>query len=177
MPPMLTLNDFDYRLPSELIAQFPLEKRDASRLMVLAEKKLTHTTFSHLLDYINEHDLLVFNDTRVIPARLFGAKASGGKIECLIERVLDNHHALAHLRASHSPKIGTEIILENKIPAIVIARENDLFKLQFLAAEHGIFELLEQYGHMPLPPYITRLAEKEDSHRYQTVFAKNKGAV
>lgn len=170
-----SLSDFDYNLPDDRIAQFPTKNRSESRLLVVG-KENQHLQFSDIVAHIQPGDLMIFNDTRVIPARLFGAKASGGKIECLIERVLSDHEALAHIRSSHSPKVGSDIILENDILATVMAREDALFKLQF-HAEKPLFELLEQYGHMPLPPYISRDALNEDAERYQTVYAKNKGAV
>lgn len=174
----LTAADFDYPLPDELIAQHPLPERTASRLLTIerASQSITHRTFSDIAHCIAPQDLLVINDTKVIPARLFGIKESGGKVECLIERVLSEHDALAHIRASKSPRPGTRIFLENKLWARVIKREGDLFYLQF---EGGapLFDLLEQYGHMPLPPYITRVDDINDRERYQTIFAQKRGAV
>lgn len=173
-----TIDDFDFALPESLIAQFPAEKRRDSRLLVVSEKNNAnvHIQFPNIVDYIQPRDLLIFNDTRVINARLHGNKDSGGKIECLIERVLDEHHALAHIRASHAPKVGAELVFENVVRARVIAREGSLFHLVFLNAE-SVWALLEQYGHLPLPPYITRDVKREDFDRYQTVYAKNPGAV
>jgi len=173
-----TLTDFDYTLPETLIAQFPVQNRSDSRLLIVPENQGDdiHTQFSAILDYVQPADLMIFNDTRVIPARLFGQKKSGGKIECLIERVLNDHQALVHIRSSHSPKIGSEIILANALSAVVIGRDDGLFILEFKHAK-PLFELLEQYGHMPLPPYITRDAKSDDLNRYQTVYAKNNGAV
>lgn len=175
----LSINHFDYTLDEALIAQFPTKNRTDSRLLVLPEKSSSpyiHTQFPELLHYVTSGDLVIFNDTRVIPARLMGAKKSGGKIECLIERVLDDHHALAHIRASHSPKIGSDIVLENTLKATITDRQDSLFVLAFSNPE-SLFDLLDQYGHMPLPPYITRKAEQDDLERYQTIYAKNKGAV
>lgn len=173
-----SVHDFDYALPSELIAQFPTRNRNESRLLIVSETidADLHTHFSTLLDYINPGDLIIFNDTRVMNARLFGHKDSGGKIECLIERVLNDHEALAHIRSSHSPKIGSKIVLENTLIAVVTNRQDALFKLAFENKE-PLFELLEQYGRMPLPPYITRDAQSDDLERYQTVYAVNRGAV
>lgn len=169
-------------MPSELIAQFPTRNRTESRLLIVPENtaenqdKYTHAQFPAFLDQVNSGDLIIFNDTRVIPARLFGRKESGGKIECLIERVLNDHQALAHIRSSHAPKIGSSVILEGALNAVVLDREDGLFVLEFSNTE-PLFELLEQYGHMPLPPYITREVKSEDLERYQTVYAENKGAV
>lgn len=171
-----SVSDFDYTLPEDRIAQFPVKNRVESRLMIVTDAQNSHAQFSDIVTHIQPGDLMIFNDTRVIPARLFGMKKSGGKIECLIERVLGDHEALAHIRSSHSPKINTDIILENEVVATVIDRQDALFKLHF-HSEKPLFELLEQYGHIPLPPYISRGAEHEDSERYQTVYAKNKGAV
>ncbi|OGT43815.1 MAG: tRNA preQ1(34) S-adenosylmethionine ribosyltransferase-isomerase QueA [Gammaproteobacteria bacterium RIFCSPHIGHO2_12_FULL_40_19] len=173
-----SVSDFDYTLPDDLIAQFPAKNRLDSRLLIVShqEKESVHAAFPAFLAYVHAGDLLVFNDTRVINARLFGNKISGGKIECLIERVLNDHQALAHIRASHSPKIGSEIVLENILQATIIAREEGLFTLEFSHPE-SLWELLERHGHLPLPPYITRSVAREDFERYQTVYAKNPGAV
>ncbi len=170
--------DFDYLLPSELIAKYPLAKRSASRLLCLDREtgEIVHRQFMDLLALVEPNDLLVFNDTRVISARLYGAKASGGKIEILIERVLSQHQALAHIRASKSPKPGTRLIIGNNLEIAMLAREGDLFKLEF-PQEKNIYEYLEQYGEVPLPPYLERQVEPEDKLRYQTVFAQKKGAV
>lgn len=173
-----SVNDFDYTLPDDLIAQFPAVNRAGSRLFIVPENtsELIHTQFPAFLDYVTPNDLLIFNDTRVINARLFGYKSSGGKIECLIERVLDDHRALAHIKASHAPPIDSEITLENKLNAKITTREGGLFVLEFSNKE-SLWDLLEQYGHLPLPPYITRDVKREDFERYQTIYAKNRGAV
>ncbi len=175
-PPM-QLSDFDFELPAELIAQAPLAERAASRLLVVepGQRALRDRHFADLGDLLRKGDLLVFNDTRVIPARLFGHKASGGKVEVMVERVLDAHNLLAHVRASKAPKAGSELILEAGIECCVLRREHDLFVLQ---QQHGDWlELLEQHGHMPLPPYIQRDDIDADRERYQTVYAHNPGAV
>ena len=138
--------------------------------------ELVNRQFSDLLDLINADDLLVFNDTRVIPARLFGTKTTGGKIEILIERILDNHHALAHIRSSKSPKAGARIELDNGYFCEVEGRDNDLFQLRF-DSEKSVLEILSEIGHIPLPPYIERADDENDFTRYQTVFGKNLGAV
>jgi len=170
--------DFDYELPPELIAQQPLPERGASRLLLLdaAADRLEDGRFCDLLEQLHPGDLLVFNDTRVIPARLFGTKASGGKIEVMIERVADQHNALAHVRASKSPKPGSRLLLDGGIEVEVTGRQDDLFELRFLD-QRPLFEILEQIGHMPLPPYIGRDDELADRERYQTVFANSPGAV
>lgn len=168
--------DFDFHLPEELIAQYPLEERSASRLLHLSGETISDRLFSDLTELLSPKDLLVFNNTRVIPARLHGQKETGGKVEVLVERVLDNHHLLAHVRASKSPKAGARLILEQFIKATMIERKGELFKLRF-EGDTGVLELLDQYGHMPLPPYIERADEHSDLERYQTVYAKHAGAV
>jgi S-adenosylmethionine:tRNA ribosyltransferase-isomerase len=168
--------DFDFTLPTELIAQYPLAERTASRLLQVHGSQLVDGQFSDILQLIRPGDLLVFNNTKVIPARLHGQKASGGKIEVLVERVLDPHRVLAHVRASKSPKVGTQLLLESGLQATMLARQGDLFVLAF-EHDESVIELLEKYGHMPLPPYITRTDEHSDQQRYQTVYAKHPGAV
>ncbi len=174
----MQLSDFNYDLPPELIAHQPLAQRTASRLLVVdgANGRLSDKQFSDLPDLLQPEDLLVFNDTRVIPARLHGTKATGGKVEVLIERVLDTQHALAHIRASKSPREGSRLLLESVIKAEVSGRSGDLFHLHFIG-ERSVLELLEEYGHIPLPPYIERPDECSDRERYQTVYAKKPGAV
>ena len=176
----MQLSDFSYVLPPELIAQDALEDRTSSRLLHLD----THTnpvtfndkTFSDIVDLIQQDDLLVFNNTRVIPARLSGIKDSGGKVEVLIERILDPRRAIAHVRANKSPTAGGVLLLEGTIKAEVVARHDTLFEIAFLQNE-SIYELLEEFGHIPLPPYIERAETESDRERYQTVFAKETGAV
>ncbi|GEK46158.1 tRNA preQ1(34) S-adenosylmethionine ribosyltransferase-isomerase QueA [Bisbaumannia pacifica] len=170
--------DFHYELPEELIARYPSEQRSDCRLLCVDGNsgELAHRRFPDLLDLLQPGDLLVFNDTRVIPARLHGHKASGGKVEMLLERPLDAHRGLAHLRASKSPKPGTELHFEGGIRAVVEGRREALFELRFLG-ETPMIELLERHGHMPLPPYITRDDELSDRDRYQTVYARRDGAV
>ncbi len=176
----MLLSDFSYTLPPELIAQEALEDRAASRLLQLdasSDPALLHDkTFSNTLDLIHKDDLLIFNNTRVIPARLNGFKESGGKVEVLVERVLDDHRILAHVRANKSPKEGTQFLLENSINVEVIARHDTLFEISFLEKE-SVFVLLEKHGHIPLPPYIERDDTEGDRERYQTVFARESGAV
>ena len=170
-------SDFQFDLPKELIAQSPPEERGTSRLLVLDQNgDCSDHQFSEVIDFLRPNDLVVFNDTKVIPARLFGHKESGGKIELLVERVVDAHHVLAHLRASKAPKPGTRLHLEGEIEAEVVGRSDALFEVQF-KGEGGVIELLEAHGHLPLPPYIERADQEEDRERYQTVYARHQGAV
>ncbi|MCP5130656.1 MAG: tRNA preQ1(34) S-adenosylmethionine ribosyltransferase-isomerase QueA [Pseudomonadales bacterium] len=177
--------DFSYDLPPQLIAQHPPAERGASRLLCLegASGGIGHHQFGELPDFLNADDLLVFNNTRVIPARLWGQKATGGRVEILIERLAGHHHALAHIRASKSPRAGTIIQLsagEGEAPGpyslTVTGREGALFQL---SSEEGepLPSILQAIGHMPLPPYIERADEISDQERYQTVYAQRDGAV
>jgi S-adenosylmethionine:tRNA ribosyltransferase-isomerase len=170
-------SDFQFSLPDELIAQQPLAERSGSRLLHFGRNdgKLQDRQFRDLPSFLSEKDLLVFNNTRVINARLHGQKESGGKLEVLVERVVDQHNVLAHVRASKSPRPGTKIRLEGAIDAEVTGRDGSLFCIRFLGAPVG--ELLEQHGHVPLPPYIQREDTELDKSRYQTVYNKVPGAV
>ena len=171
-------SDFSYHLPPELIAQKPLAQRSASRLLQLNKQSgaLSDGHFSQFIDLLQPDDLLVFNDTKVIPARLFASKTTGGKVEILIERIEGPHQALAHVRASKSPKTDALLQLENGVVCRVLGREEDLFRLRF-ETEPTLLDVLADIGHMPLPPYIARADDKSDLDRYQTVFAKQAGAV
>ena len=170
--------DFDFFLPDALIAQHPAKARNASRLLHLggSSTRLEDKLFIDLPNFLSAGDLLVFNDTRVIKARLFGHKTTGGNVELLVERVLDAHNVLAHIRASRSPKAGARLKLADVIDVEVISRDDDLFHVKFLG-DLPALDLLEQFGALPLPPYITHAAEAEDDERYQTVYAKHAGAV
>ncbi len=174
----MKLSDFNYDLPKELIAQYPTPNRTGSRLLVLNKQTgvIEHKQFPDILEFLQPNDLLVFNNTKVIPARLYGQKITGGKLEILVERVLDEHRLLAHVKASKSPKANTCIILAEQIQATVLGRHDDLFEIEF---DHSktVLDWLEDYGHMPLPPYIERHDEHNDAERYQTIYAKHKGAV
>lgn len=174
----MKLSDFDYQLPAELIAYEPLTERSSSRLLVVDEATETFTDkhFYELSQFLKAGDLLVFNNTKVIPARLYGQKASGGKLEVLIERVQTPQQALAHIRASKAPKAGTLLELEASFQATVLGREGELFKLT-ISPEQNWFELLDKHGHIPLPPYIERPDLASDRERYQTVYAQKLGAV
>lgn len=170
--------DFSFDLPDELIARFPKKDRTSSRLLSLdgPTGEISHKVFSDILELVNENDLLIFNNTRVIPARMFGQKASGGKVEVLVERVLDEHSVLAHVRASKSLKPGNEVILEGKAKATMIARHDTLFELEFDHSKN-VLDTLNDIGHMPLPPYIDRPDDEADRERYQTVYGEKPGAV
>ncbi|SIS93197.1 tRNA preQ1(34) S-adenosylmethionine ribosyltransferase-isomerase QueA [Neptunomonas antarctica] len=174
----MQVKDFYFELPEELIASYPLEQRSASRLLCLEGNsgELAHRHFSDVLDLLHPGDLVVFNNTRVIPARLFGEKATGGKIEVLVERILDQHRVLAHVRSSRSPKPGALLFLEGDTEATMVARHDNLFELEF-AGDTSVLDLLETHGHMPLPPYMKREDQLEDRERYQTVYNSQPGAV
>lgn len=171
-------SDFHYELPDELIAQEPLAERSSSRLLCLDKDSdaIEDRHFRDLLELLTEDDLLVLNNTKVIPARLFGHKQTGGKVEILIERVLDDREVLAHTRSSKSPKAGALIELDAGYQCQVLGRVDDLFHLRF-QGEQALEDILEQIGHMPLPPYIERADNINDQTRYQTVFAQQSGAV
>src|SRR5437879_12805842 len=164
----LSIEDFDYELPAELIAQHPSETRSGSRLLCVGAS-LADRRFFQLPRLLAAGDLLVFNDTRVIKARLAGEKASGGRVEVLIERVLSEHEALAQVRASKPPRAGSAMRLADSIEVRVLAREGEFYHLRF--PESGaVHELLERYGSVPLPRYIKRPPRGEDDRRYQTVY-------
>ncbi len=174
--PAMRLSDFDYSLPEHLIAQHPPQRRGDSRLLHLpAAGAPRDLHFGDLPGLLRDDDLLVFNDTRVMRARLFGRKESGGRIEVLIERLSSPCHALAHVRASKSPRAGTRLFIDERIPLRVGGRRGDLFELH--SPELEFAELMARHGHLPLPPYIRREDAAEDEERYQTVFAAREGAV
>jgi len=170
----MKLTDFDFELPKSLIAQNPPENRTDSRLLV-PQSIIIDSFFHQIASFIKPGDLLVMNNTRVIPARLFGHKESGGKVEIMIERLLNNRQVLAMVKASRAPKIESFITLENGDRAQVVSKENGFYILDFLT--DSLLDLLDNIGHIPLPPYIERNDEKSDLERYQTVFAKEDGAV
>ncbi|GLP95201.1 tRNA preQ1(34) S-adenosylmethionine ribosyltransferase-isomerase QueA [Paraferrimonas sedimenticola] len=174
----MQVSDFHFDLPDELIARYPTKQRNASRLLCLdgPSGNLSDQRFEDLLDLVNDGDLMVFNNTRVIPARIFGRKQSGGKIEVLVERVLDDKRLLAHVRSSKSPKPGALLIFEQDVEMRMQARHDALFELE-LASDGNVLETLEKIGHMPLPPYIDRPDEDSDWERYQTVYNQVPGAV
>ena len=170
--------DFHYELPPDLIAQYPLKQRSASRLLHLDAVRgdLLDRLFTDLPGFLDIRDLLVFNDTRVIPARLHGAKSTGGKVEVLVERVLDEHRALAQVRASKGPREHGRLPLEGGIDVTVIGRRSDLFELHF-DSDESVCSLLDAHGHVPLPPYVARPDNSQDRDRYQTVYARHPGAI
>ena len=168
--------EFDFALPEQLIAQHPPALRGASRLLCVQGSVLQDSQFSDLLQKVRQNDVMVLNDTRVIKARLFGNKRSGGKIEVLVERVLNEHEVLAQVRASKSPVAGSYLLLATELEVEVLGREGEFFHLRF-CSEQTVLELLERFGRLPLPPYITHAAEEDDDERYQTVFARASGAV
>ena len=172
-----TLSDFDFELPPELIAQHPAAERSASRLLDGRGPTPVDRVFRDLPALLQPRDLLVFNNTRVIKARLYGAKQSGGAVEALVERVLPHHEVLAHMRASKSPKPGSIVRFADAFDAEVLGRGGPDGGLFHLKLSGDPFELLEQHGHVPLPPYITHADDADDVRRYQTVFAKAPGAV
>lgn len=179
---MLKLSDYDYTLPDALIAKYPLPQRSASRMLRVDRLtgSLSHCQITQLPDFLSPKDLLIFNDTRVIPARLYGKKVTGGKVEMLIERILGEGRALAHVKGK-SLTTGARIVVDNRIVFAVIGRLENLFELQLLSQDLGVnlsvLEVLHQYGHIPLPHYLEREDETLDQERYQTVFAKHPGAV
>ncbi len=169
-------DEFDFVLPERLIAQHPPEQRGASCLLYAHDGMLEDRRFAELLELVRADDVLVLNDTRVIKARLYGSRETGGKVEVLVERVLDEHEVLAQVRASHAPKAGNFLQLADALPVEVLGREGEFFRLRFVSGE-DVLDLLDRYGQMPLPPYITHAADDEDEQRYQTVFASAAGAV
>lgn len=176
----MQVSDFHFDLPDELIARYPQPERTASRLLQLDGNsgELCDGTFTDVLEQVQAGDLVVFNNTRVIPARMFGRKASGGKLEVLVERMLDDKRILAHVRCSKSPKAGSQIFLgeQDEFKALMVERHGALFELEF-QSDLNVLAILEQIGHMPLPPYIDRPDEEADKERYQTVYNQKPGAV
>jgi S-adenosylmethionine:tRNA ribosyltransferase-isomerase len=170
----LSIGDFDYELPPGLIAQHPCTTRSGSRLLRLSGETLADHRFADLSELLSPGDLLVFNDTRVIKARLFGEKASGGRVEVLVERVLSENEALAQVRASKPPQAGSALRLAGSLEVEVLGREDEFYRLRFPG---GVFDLLERHGGVPLPPYIGHAPRPEDESRYQTVYARAPGAV
>jgi len=171
---MYTLSDFDFDLPSELIAQVPLPERAASRLLKVGDTQCEDRVFSELPSFLQPGDVLVFNDTKVLNARFYGVKQSGGKVEVLVERVLDARTVLAQVRASKSPLPGTGLRLADSFEVSVGERSGEFFVLHFPS---DAIELIDRYGQLPLPPYIQHAADATDTQRYQTVYAKHPGAV
>ena len=173
----MNIDDFNYNLPENLIAQSPLKERRDSRLLIINPTKQTlqDSFFKQFTSHLSSNDLVIFNDTKVIKARLFGKKLTGGKIELLIERIFDNTNAIALIKTSKTIKSGIEVMIDKGVYLKIISRKNNLFHVRL---NKGSFEkLLKSYGHIPLPPYIQRKDEEQDMIRYQTIYAKNEGAV
>jgi len=171
-------DEFTYVLPAELIAQFPTEVRGASRLLCLngTDGRVADRQFSEFPELLSVDDLLVFNDTRVLPARLFGLKTTGGRVEIMVERVLDEHRLLAQMRFSKIPVPGSRIVVGHDVTLVVKDRTGDMFTLE-LVGEHTVMSVMEELGHVPLPSYIKRADTSADRERYQTIYARYPGAV
>ena len=173
----MNIDDFNYNLPENLIAQSPLKERRDSRLLIINPTKQTlqDSFFKQFTSHLSSNDLVIFNDTKVIKARLFGKKLTGGKVELLIERIFDNTNATALIKTSKTIKSGMEVMIDKGVYLKIMSRKNNLFHVRL---NKGSFEkLLKSYGHIPLPPYIQREDEEQDMIRYQTIYAKNEGAV
>lgn len=175
----MQLNDFNFDLPPELIARYPLAKRSSSRLMCLQKntRELFHREFSSVVDAMEEGDLLVFNDTKVIPARLPGIKKTGGQVEILVERILDDERILAQVRCSKPLRLGSHVQLAQGQELEVIDRQNQFYKLRYTSEDQTVLSMIESIGEIPLPPYMQRNPEEMDKERYQTIYAKHKGSV
>ena len=168
--------DFHYELPAELIARYPLAERSASRLLHLAGNGVVaHHQFVELADFLNENDLLVLNNSRVIPARLWGVKTTGGQVEMLVDRILDSQRIVAHVRASKTPRPGSYLLFDG-IAFLVMGRQQELFELR-CGDKRPVLEVIEALGQIPLPPYFQRDPEESDKERYQTIYAEHKGSV
>lgn len=172
----MRVSDFNFQLPEELIAHYPLAERRASRLLKLdgISGALSHQHFPDILSELNSGDVMVFNNTRVIPARLYGQKITGGKIEMLVERVTGERTVLAHVKSSKAPKEGAVLVFDQNVQATMVSRHDTLFELEF---SEPVLPVLDRIGHIPLPPYIERADELSDRERYQTVYAQREGAV
>ena len=173
----MNIDDFNYNLPENLIAQSPLKERRDSRLLIINPTKQTlqDSFFKQFTSHLSSNDLVIFNDTKVIKARLFGKKLTGGKVELLIERIFDNTNAIALIKTSKTIKSGIEVMIDKGVYLKIISRKNNLFHIRL--NKDTFDNLLKSYGHIPLPPYIQREDEEQDMIRYQTIYAKNEGAV
>lgn len=175
----MQLSDFQFELPNELIARFPLATRTASRLMCVDSHagSFTHEYFPHVLQLIQPGDLLVFNNTKVIPARLIGKKPTGGQVELLVERILDEHRVLGQVRASKPPKVGDKLYFAQDVVFEMLGRHHQFYELQYCGTDKTVLEAVEAIGQIPLPPYMQRTPDEQDNERYQTVYAEHKGSV
>ena len=168
---------FDYELPEALIARYPTDQRSESRLLVAqSNQAFEHSQYKYLTDFLLPNDLLVFNNSRVINARLYGKKETGGQVEVMLERVVDATHALAQIKASKSPKVGQKIIITKDYVFEMIGRVGSFFQLELVVGDH-MDQLMQKEGHVPLPPYIKRDDESCDMERYQTIYSKPEGSV
>lgn len=172
---LMRLSAFHYDLPDELIARYPLPERSGSRLLRLAGGEIEHHPFRAILNWLNPGDLLICNNSKVIPARLRGVKTTGGQVEVLIERILDHHRILAQLRVSKKPRPGDRLIL-SQVPFEVLGRNREFFELR-CEEDRNILEVIESIGEIPLPPYLARLPDVSDRERYQTIYAHPKGSA
>ena len=172
----MNLSDFDFYLPKQLIAKYPALERTSSRLMVLDGGQIGHHRFHEIIQFVQPDDLLIFNDTKVIPARLYGKKMSGGKVELLVERILDDRRLLAQLHVNRKPRCN-EVLHFERFELIVINQKAHLYELYYAGNEDSLYTLIDQYGEMPLPPYLQRRVEPLDRERYQTVYAQHNGSV
>jgi S-adenosylmethionine:tRNA ribosyltransferase-isomerase len=171
------LDHFNFDLPQALIARYPLAKRSGGRLLCVERAGLSHRQFGDVVDLVQEGDLLVFNDTKVIPARLLGHKHTGGQIELLVERIIDDTRIMAQIRASKTPHVGDDLFFPQGLVLRVLNRNNQFYELQYSGEKGSILKMIEEVGQIPLPPYMQRSAEHSDQERYQTVYAKYKGSV
>ena len=172
----MLLSDFDYVLPDELIAQFPPAERSGSRLLHVDGGALADRTIRALPSLLRAGDVLVFNNTRVIKARVFGQKATGGRVEVMVERITGTHECIAQLRSSRAPTAGGTLMLDGGVPVTVLGRDEGMFHLR-VETDESLLSVLDRVGHLPLPPYITRSDNDNDESRYQTVYAREPGAV
>jgi len=175
----MQLSDFSFELPNELIARYPLAQRSASRLLSLNGKngEIHHRQFTEVINLLNPGDIVVFNDTKVIPARLFGQKSTGGQVEVLVERILDDQRIIAQVRSSKPPYVGDYLLFPQYVRLEVFNRNNQFYELRFNDGARTILEVIEAIGQVPLPPYMHRMPDENDKERYQTVYAKHKGSV
>ncbi len=174
---MRRTDDFDYTLPPELIAQVPTADRGSSRLLVLDGDRRVDARFADLPEWVRPGDLFVLNDTRVMKARLFGHKPTGGQVECLVERVITPVEAWVHFRSSHAPKAGSEVLFDDGAVLRVLGREGDLYHVRLEGGPSSLLDWMEASGELPLPPYIERHPDEQDEQRYQTVYAREPGAI
>ena len=174
---MRRTDDFDYTLPPELIAQVPATDRGSSRMLVLDGDRPVDARFADLPEWVRPGDLFVLNDTRVMKARLFGRKPTGGQVECLVERVLSPREAWVHFRSSHAPKPGSEVLFDDGAVLRVLGREGDLYHVRLESGPPTLLDWMEASGELPLPPYIARHPDEQDEQRYQTVYAREPGAI